>query len=32
LKDGRVLLKCRTGCEQSAIVNALRERSLWSWS
>jgi len=30
VKDGRVLLKCRTGCEQSAIVNALRDRGLWS--
>lgn len=26
---GKVLVKCHAGCEQSALVNALRERGLW---
>jgi hypothetical protein len=28
--DGRVLLVCRAGCSQTEVIDALRERGLWS--
>lgn len=28
-EDGRVLLKCRVGCENDAIIDALKKRGLW---
>src|SRR4051812_923527 len=29
-KDGKILVKCRAGCEQTAVIDALRSRGLWS--
>lgn len=29
-RDGRVLVRCHAGCEQGAILDALRGRGLWS--
>lgn len=29
-RAGRVLVKCHAGCEQSAVVQALKDRGLWS--
>lgn len=28
-KDGKVLVRCHAGCEQQAVIEALRERGLW---
>jgi hypothetical protein len=28
-KDGQLLFKCRTGCDQAAVLEALRQRKLW---
>jgi len=28
-KDGRVLVHCHAGCEQAAVIDALRARGLW---
>lgn len=28
-RDGRVLVRCHAGCEQSAVIAALRERVIW---
>ena len=28
-EDGGVLIHCHAGCEQTAVINALRERRLW---
>ena len=28
-KDGKLLLKCHAGCEQAAVIDALRARGLW---
>lgn len=28
-KDGKLLVKCFAGCEQSAVIDALREKGLW---
>jgi putative DNA primase/helicase len=28
-QDGVILVKCRAGCEQAAIIDALRSRGLW---
>jgi len=30
VKDGRMLFNCRTGCDQSVVIDALRARDLWS--
>lgn len=29
-KDGKVLFICRAGCEQKAVLEAIRSRGLWS--
>ena len=29
-EDGRVLVKCHAGCQQTAVLDALRVRGLWS--
>ena len=29
-RDGRVLFNCRAGCDQNAVIAALRQRDLWS--
>jgi hypothetical protein len=29
-RGGKVLLKCQAGCSQEAVIEALRERGLWS--
>src|SRR4051812_2856869 len=29
-KNGRILVKCRAGCEQTAVIDALRSRGLWN--
>jgi hypothetical protein len=28
--DGKLLVRCRAGCEQEAVIAALRQRGLWS--
>ncbi len=28
-RDGRVLVHCHAGCEQAAVIKALRVRGLW---
>ena len=29
-KEGHILFCCRTGCEQSRVIDALKDRGLWS--
>src|SRR5262245_2148803 len=29
-RDGTVLVRCHAGCEQSAVIKALRSRGLWA--
>src|SRR4051812_28399201 len=28
-EDGKILVNCRVGCEQVAVIDALRSRGLW---
>ena len=28
-KDGKVLVRCHSGCPQDAVIEALKERGLW---
>ena len=29
-RDGKVLVRCWSGCEQSAVINELKRRKLWN--